>query len=85
MFVFARVQLVRSGVVTTAQVRAYLQYSEVLRAFLEKYFNLKTPLHFHSTQIVCQSAQKGQNIQSVWGGSTGTCPQTRNSYVIFIE
>jgi len=53
-------QLARDGIVPVQQVYAYLQYSEVLRAFLEKYFNLQMPLYFQNTQIVCQSADLGQ-------------------------
>ena len=53
------VQLARDGTVPAEQVRAYLEYSKVLRAFLEKYFNLRTTLYFQSTQIVCQSADTG--------------------------
>jgi len=53
--------LARDGTVTAERVRAYLQYSEVLRAFLEKYFNLQKSLYFHNTQIVCQTAEIGQS------------------------
>jgi len=52
--------LARDGVASTDQVRAYLQYSEVMRTFLKKYFNIQTPLYFQNTQLICQSAQQGQ-------------------------
>ena len=49
-------QLAKMGKVTDSEARLYLHASEEGRAFLEKYYNLQTPLYFHYTHLVCRKA-----------------------------
>lgn len=52
-------QLALSGEVPASETQMYLNITETARAFIEKYYNLQTPLFFHYTHLVCRTALQG--------------------------
>ncbi len=54
-------QLMQQNKVSTSVVQLYLDVAEKGRQLVETYFNLKTPLYFDFTHLVCRTALDGKN------------------------
>ena len=53
-------QEVVEGTLTRDQAELYLDASEKVRRFLNDYLNLKFPLYYHYTHLVCRTALDGK-------------------------
>ena len=53
-------QEVVEGTLTHDQAELYLDASEKVRRFLNDYLNLKFPLYYHYTHLVCRTALDGK-------------------------
>ena len=58
----AVVQLVKLGTISESAARLYLKASESARSFLATYYNLRRPLYFQFTHLVCRTALQGKKI-----------------------
>ena len=54
-------QEVIEGTLSRDQAELYLDASEKVRHFLNDYLNLKYPLYYHYTHLVCRTALDGKN------------------------
>ena len=63
-------QEVVEGTLTRDQAELYLDASEKVRRFLNDYLNLKFPLYYHYTHLVCRTALDGK---AKWNGFDTHC------------
>ena len=54
-------QLVKLGTISESAARLYLKVSESARNFLATYYNLRRPLYFQFTHLVCRTALQGKS------------------------
>ena len=52
--------LLYQGKITEEQARLFVDSAEKSRAALEKYYGLKTTLHFHYRDLVCRTSLSGE-------------------------